>query len=377
MKTDFSRLRVALVYDWVDKWGGIERVLPNLRKIFPQAPIFTSFYDPARANWAKIFEIKSSFLNKFRLGERSHELLLGLMPLAFESFSFRDYDLVISITSSFGKGIITNPKTCHICYCLTPTRWLWVKEKEYEKNPGFGSLNWVARKAMNCFYPYLRRWDRIASNRPDFYLVISEEVKRRIEKYYLRSASVLYPPIETQKFKISQKEIKRGYFLVVSRLVPYKRIDLAVKVFNRLKIPLKIIGFGSQLNFLQRMANSNIEFLGFQSDDDLVKYYYNCQAVICPGEEDFGLVSLEAQACGRPVISFRAGGALETIREGVTGEFFDSQDEESLFKAVVKFRWQDFRPQECRKNALRFSEKIFINNFRKEAERLWRKFQKT
>jgi len=361
-------MKVALVYDWVNKFGGAERVLEVLHELYPQAPLYTSVYFPPSSSWSSKFEIRPSFLNKWPLAKRHHEFYPFLTPLAFESFNFSDFDLVISVTSAQAKGILTLPSTCHLCYCLTSTRYLWSGYKDYFKNKPFSLLSKPLLK-------YLRFWDKIASQRPDFYFSISENVKRRIKRYYSRDSMVIYPPVDVNKFSFKEKR-KGDYFLLVSRLVAYKKADLAIRAFNKLGWPLKIVGRGKQMPKLKLLAKKNIEFLGRLTDSKLVGYYQNCRAVIFPQEEDFGLVPLEAQACGKPVLAFKGGGALETVIEGKTGTFFYPQTTEALTKALRNFRAEDFSPKACRVNAEVFSKENFKKKFRQAVEDQYQKWQK-
>jgi len=357
-------MKVALVYDRVNKIGGAERVLEALHEIWPEAPLYTAVYHPAGAPWAKKFKVIPSFLNKFPLAKRHHEVYPWLTPLAFESFDFSDFDLVISITSAEAKGIVTKPKTKHLCYCLTPTRYLWSGYEDYFKNKVF---RFLSKPMVN----YLRQWDKIAAQRPDAYLAISQTVKNRIKKYYGRDSVVIYPPVDTEKFQRPKiKSPKSDFFLVVSRLVPYKKIDLVVKAFNQLNLPLKVIGTGSQMRRLKTMANDNIEFLGQLTDQELLSYYQDCRVLIFPQEEDFGLVPLEAQSCGKPVIAFAGGGVLETVIEGKTGTFFKPQEVKALIKKIESFKDKDYRPEVCRANAERFNKTIFKQNFKKLIEEM-------
>ena len=344
-------MKVALVYDRVNKWGGAERVLLAFSKIFPEAELFTSVYNDKKAPWAKPFYIKTSFLQKIPLAKSSHELYPALMPLAFEGFNFDGYDLVISVTSESAKGIITKPGTLHICYCLTPTRYLWSGFNDYFRNP---VLRFISKPAV----AYLKKWDLIASSRPDKYIAISTEVKERIKKYYGQDSEIIFPPIQDLKTESGSGD----YFLVVSRMVFYKRIDIAIKAFNKLNLPLKIVGSGSQLKGLKRLAKNNIEFLEDLTDDELSVYYKNCRALIFPGLEDFGLVMAEAQSFGKPVIAFRGGGAFDIIKEGITGELFSEQTEESLIKTMEIFINKSYNTTLCKENSLRFS----FENFKKQ-----------
>lgn len=345
-------MKVALAYDKVNKWGGAERVLLALHKVFPKAPLYTSVYNKKSAPWASVFSVKTSFLQKIPFAKSRHDLLAPLMPLAFESFDFSEYDLVISVTSESAKGIITNSKTKHICYCLTPTRYLWSGYSEYFKNP-------IKRIMATPFVNYLKKWDIASSKRPDVFIGISKEVKARIKKYYKRDSIIIYPPVEIADFSKSHKSLQGDYFLVVSRLVPYKRIDLAISACNRLNLPLKIIGIGSDAKKLKRLAGKSIEFLGKVTDEELINYYKNSKALIFPGKEDFGLTMVEAQAFGKPVIAFKEGGALDIVRSGVTGKFFNKQSPESLMKALENFNPSRYNSKLCREGAKRFSFSIF------------------
>ena len=319
-------MKVALVYDRVNKWGGAERVLLALHKIFPDAPLYTSVYDKKHALWAKVFRVKTTFLQKIPFAKNHHDLLAPLMPIAFETFNFDAYDVVISVTSEAAKGIVTKPGTLHICISLTPTRYLWSGYDDYFKNK---VLRFVATPVVWL----LRKWDFAAAQRPDAYIAISKEVARRVQKFYKKTASVIYPPIGLEKKRLPKLQ-HNDYFLIVSRLVPYKRIDIAIEACNSLQLPLKIVGTGSQEQYLKSIAGKTVEFVGRLTDDELIKYYNNCCAFLFPGLEDLGLTVLEAQQYGKPVIAYKAGGAKETIIEGKTGEFFTPQTSGALTKKL-------------------------------------------
>lgn len=362
-------MEVALVYDRVNKWGGAERVLLALHEIFPNAPLYTSVYSPKNASWAKVFpRIITSSFNKIPFLQNKHEYLSIFMPTIFENFKFDEYDLVISVTSEAAKGIITGGKTKHICYCLTPTRYLWSHYITYFKGSTFKV---VARP----FISYLRRWDKTAAQRPDIIIAISNEVKKRIKKYYNRGSKVIFPPVTmtskintTILYSIVDNKIGREggeFYLIVSRLVPYKMVDLAIEAFNKLKLPLYIIGIGSEDKKLKKMAKPNIKFLGELSDEKLAYYYKYARALIFPQEEDFGLVAIEAQSFGTPVIAFKKGGALDTVIEDKTGIFFDKQEKNSLVEAVKKFTSKKFDKNVIIENTKRFSQKRFKEEFLK------------
>ena len=361
--------KVALVYDRVNKWGGAERVLLALHEMFPDAPLYTSVYDEKKAPWAKVFpKVYTSFLQHIPFAKSNHELFGWLMPFAFESFStaggarFDKYDLVISVTSEAAKGIITKPCTIHVCYCLTPTRYLWSHYDLYFKNP-------IMRSISKPIVRYLKNWDKIAAQRPDRIISISSEVERRIKKYYNRDSEIIYPPVKAPGTR--QKALgTRHHYLVVSRLVPYKRVDLAVKAFNKLKLPLVVVGTGSQANNLKLIAKNNIKFVGEVSEEELVKYYEGAKALIMPQEEDFGIVAVEAQFFGVPVIAYKKGGALDTVVEGRTGTFFLKQEVDNLASAVAQFNQRPVvnRPSLV-ENANRFSEDVFKEKFERFIKR--------
>ncbi|MCL5675836.1 MAG: glycosyltransferase [Patescibacteria group bacterium] len=377
-------MKVAIVYDRVNKWGGAEKVLLALHEIWPEAPLYTSVYNQGKAKWAEVFpEVIVSFLQKFPFAKTRHEFYPWLTPLAFESFNFDAFDVVISVTSAEAKGIITKPHTLHICYCLTPTRYLWSGYFDYLKNPGLGVFNGIVRLAMKTLWPYLRLTDQIAGFRPDYYIAISKTVRDRIKKYYGRESEVIYPPVDINLFKIKNQISKikianqklkvpeKRFFLIVSRLVPYKNIDLAIEVFNGLGWNLKIAGTGIEEERLKSLAKTNIEFLGELTEEELVGYYQNCSAVLVCGEEDFGLVSVEAQSYGKPAIVYKKGGAGESVIEGVTGLFFERQTAASLKKALLSFNSGNFSVADCQKNAGKYSKPIFQKKIKTLVDQLW------
>lgn len=358
-------MKIALVYDRVNKFGGAERLLLALHKVWPEAPLFTSIYDNKFAPWADVFQIHTSFLQSWPIPKTKHEWYPFLMPFAFEAFNFDDFDVVISVTSAEAKGIITKPQTLHISYQLTPTRYLWSGYKDYKMH----NISVLPLQSI------MRLWDAMAACRVDKYLAISQNVARRIAKYYHQDSEVVYPPVGTSFFQPTAK--KNGdYFLTVGRLVSYKRFDLVVAAFNRIGLPLKIIGTGSSENHLRSMAADNIEFLPNLTDSELLRYYQGCRAFVYAGEEDFGLVSLEAQACGRPVIAYGYGGLSETVLNEVTGILFHEQTVEALEKAVNSFQTRKFSSEACRKRALEFNESQFAQNIRGVVERYWVDFKK-
>jgi glycosyltransferase involved in cell wall biosynthesis len=343
-------MKIALIHDYIVSYGGAEKTFKVLSEIFPEAELYTLFYDPVILGKLKLGasgddrEIKTSFLQKFpRFLRRKYQILLPFMPIAAETLDFREFDIVISSSFSFTKGIITRPKTTHISYCHTPTRYLWDKSRK--------------RFVLH----YFRVWDRQASERVDEFIASSKTVQDRIGKYYKRESTVIYPPVETgnrlevAKFVSSKGYVKRltpndtsivtdkrktdgEFYLIVSQLRKYKRIDMAVDAFNKLGLELVIIGDGPEKRKLKKMAKKNIKILGWQPEEITAKYYKNCTAFIFPGEDDFGIAPVEAMSYGKPVLAYRKGGATETIIEEKTGEFFDYENSAVLADCVRRFR---------------------------------------
>lgn len=355
-------MNLALVYDRVNKFGGAERVLLALHEIWPSAPLYTAFYDRQSASWANDFTIYSSFANAFPLASRHHELYPWLAPFAFESFNFDGRDVVLSVTSAEAKDILTKPETLHVCYCLTPTRYLWSGYESYKRHPLFSLF-------LSLFGNRLRAWDSYFSSRPDVYIAISSLVKERIEQYYHREVSaIIHPPVDTETFipssSIRPRYLPKEYFLVVARLVPYKRIDLLIRAFNRMRLPLVIVGNGSESLYLHKLAGSTITFIHEKlTDEKLLEYYQHCDAFVFAGEEDFGIAAAEAQSVGKPVIAYRRSGIADIVTEK-TGVLFDDQTEESIIEAVRVFQNKRFDPTECRSRALKYSKHAFQQNMR-------------
>lgn len=364
-------MKIAFVYDKITKFGGAERILQNLHTIWPDAPIYTSLYDRKNAAWAENIRIIPGFLQIIPFLRSKPEFLYRLMPLSFEQFDFRDYDVVISVTAADGKAVITRPSTLHLCYCLTPVRYLWSGYFEYLREPGFGICNGLARILMRTTFSGLRREDYILAKRPDSYLSISGTVARRIRKYYSSGSEIIYPPVDTETFVPASPaaRARNGYFLIVSRLVPYKRIDYAIHAFKNKPYRLVIVGEGLDKKRLSSESASNVTFVSNLTDRELCCYYQGCSALIFPGEEDFGLTALEAQACGKPVIAYNGGGMRECVRAGETGIFFDHQNAVSLMEAISRFSSMKFSPEKCRLNAERFSSGKFRRNMRESVYR--------
>lgn len=362
--------RVALVHDWLTGRRGGEKVLEVLSEIFPEAPIFTLIHFPgSQAESLERKKIRTSFIQKFPCVKKKYRLYLPFFPLAIELFDLQEYDLVISSSHCAAKGIIPRPGALHISYVHSPVRYAW---NQYFSYFGPAKLGPFSRLFIPLVIHYLRIWDVTSSARVDYFIANSKAVAQRIEKYYRRKASVIHPPVDTNFFRPSEN--KGEYFLIVSALVPYKRIDLAVEVFNRNDLPLVIVGQGPELKKLKKRARKNIAFLGALSDEELLETYRKAKALLVPGEEDFGINSLEAQACGIPVIAYGQGGALETVVPGKSGLFFNSLSPESLEDAIDKFKQMQFNKFFLTEHAEKFSRERFKEQLEDFIMKKWTEF---
>lgn len=345
-------MRVALVHDDLVQWGGAERVLVALSEIFPNAPIYTSVFDKNNLLLSEQFASKTivtSRIQKIPGCISLYRQLLPLYPMAFEQFDFSQYDLVISQTTRFAKSILTKPGTIHVSYCHTPIRFLW-------------GISTVANKTLSIYLSFLRVYDRVASKRVDYWIAGSENAKRRINQYYQAEAKIVYPFVDLNRFK-DIKAFDGGYYLVIARLNNYKNVDLVIKAASKIKLNLKIVGDGPERSYLESISGSTIDFLGNLSEDYLNQVLAGCKALIVASEEDFGLVSLEAQALCKPVIAYKRGGNLETVIEGMTGYFFEQLTEVSLVAALDKLEKYGYNIDSCLANARRFSKEEFIKRF--------------
>jgi glycosyltransferase involved in cell wall biosynthesis len=347
-------MRSALVHDWLNQMGGAEDVLENFVRLFPSAPVYTSLYwrEKMPDQWHQ-WDIRTSFIDRLPGARRNQQLYFPFYPLAFEQFDFGDYDLVVSNKSGFCHGIVTGPETLHICYCLTPTRYVW-RYHQYAEQENFGR---VARAVVPFFLKSLRQWDRLAADRVDHFIAISENIRQRIAKVYRRDSTIIYPPVDTSRFAPSGKV--EDYYLIVGRLVPYRRIDILIEAFNKLQRPLLIAGDGRDRARLEEMAADNIEFLGYVPDADLPDLMSRCRAFMWPGEEDFGITPIQAMASGRPVIAYAAGGTLETVIPGHTGMLFHRQTAEEIIKAVESYDTDSVNVQEICAFAGQFDTELF------------------
>lgn len=347
-------MRVALVHDFLVQMGGAEKVLEALHDLYPEAPIYTSVYDPGAMPEAyRAWDIRTSSLQRWPARGRLHRLMLPFYPSAFESFDLSGYDLVISSSSAFAKGVVTLPHTRHICYMHTPMRYVWMTDHYLERE----RIS-LLKKPLGPVLHYLRLWDQISAQRVDTFVANSTAVQQRIAKFYRRESIVVPPPVDTARFRPST--VPGDYYIAVSRFVPYKRMDLAVQAMTKLRRPLKVVGTGRQEKALRRMAGPTVEFLGWVPNDRLPELVSGARAFLMPGEEDFGIAPVEANACGRPVIAYAKGGALDTQIDGVTGILFSPQSVEALCDAVLRFEQMTFNHAKIAEHASRFSREAFL-----------------
>jgi len=357
-------MKVALVHDWLTGMRGGEKCLEVLCELFPDATLYTLLHKRGSVSETiSRMKIKTSFIQNLPFSSSHYQKYLPLFPTAIEQFNLTDFDLVISSSHCVTKGVITSPETCHICYCYTPMRYAWEMYYIYFSQ---NSVSPLIRWSIPFFMNYLRTWDEKSADRVDHFAAISENVRRRIKKHYRRDSEVIYPPVDTEYFDLSRKEGE--YYLVASALVPYKRIDLAILAFNELNLPLLIIGEGSEKKKLMKIAKKNIKFMDWLAGSELKGYYEGCKALIFPGEEDFGIVPVEAQACGKPVIAFGKGGVTESVKGAYpdqeitswhTGVFFYPQTKDALIEAVQYCNSVRFDPERIREHSLRFDKKNF------------------
>ena len=351
-------MRVAIVHDWLNQNGGAERVLEALHELYPEAPIYTSLYVPDRLPPGyRSWDIRTSFVQRLPFAKAHHQPFLPLYPLAFRRFDLSGFDLVISNSSGFCHGVRTPPETLHINYCLTPPRFLWEPEAYLARE----RVNGVARALLPGLVGRLRRWDAAAVDGVDCFVAISEAVRDRVSQCYRRESEVIYPPVETSAFPSSEQV--GDYYLVASRLAPYKRVDLAVRAFTELGLPLVVVGEGRDAAALRAMAGPTVRFEGWVEGERLKELLSRCKAFILPGEEDFGIAPVEAQAAGRPVVAYAAGGAMETVVEGATGAFFHEASPAALAQAVRRLEGQAFDPAAIRRHAQQFDAAVFKERF--------------
>ena len=383
-------MKVALVHDWIAGMRGGEKVLEVFCELFPHAHLYTLLHNKGSASdTIENMDIRTSFIQHLPLAKRKYRYFLPVFPTAIERFDLRGYDVVLSSSHCVAKGVMTGPHTLHVCYCFTPMRYIWDMYDQYFTGERSGGMT---RLAASFVRNYLRKWDVKSSRRVNRFVAISKYVAERIKKHYNREPDIIFPPVDCSYFKSSSSS--GDFYLMVSPLAPNKRVDIGINAFNKLGIPLKVIGSGQEESRLRGIANRNIELMGWQSDETVRDHYAACKALIFPGIDDFGIVPLEAQASGKPVIAYGGGGALETIipidndkleiksengqSENATGIFFYEQTPESLAQAVLHFEdiKDSFNKQEIRKNAKFFDRAIFKDKIKKYIEKQYKEFRR-
>jgi len=354
-------LPLALIHDWLNQLGGAEAVLETLVEMFPGARIYTSIYAPELmpAHYRR-WPIRTSFLDRLPGIHHRHQPYLPLYPLAFERFELRGHDLILSNKSGFCHGVRKPAGARHLCYCLTPTRYVW----NFDEYAGREGLSTTARLMLRPLLAWLRRWDKRAADGVDDFIAISSEVQRRIAKFYGRESEIIYPPVAVKRFSSVEKSASGDYFLSLGRLIPYKRVDLAIAACNALGLPLWVAGDGRDRARLEALAGPTVKFLGRVSDADLPELFARARGFIFPGLEDFGIAPVQALAAGRPVIAFAGGGALDTVRDGLNGVLFREQTVESLQAALLRFMDLKFDAQTIRQSAERFDTSVFVERLR-------------
>ena len=353
---DLSELKVAIVCDWLTGYGGAERVVLELHRMFPGAPIYTSQYDSKKIDWFVEADVRTTWLQRLPKGLR--KFLPVLRAWSFSRLNLKDYDLVISASGAEAKFVKVRKPAVHINYCHSPTHYYWIRYDEYMTNPGFGSFNWLAKIGLRLLVGPMRRWDLKASQRPDFIIANSNFTKANIKKYYSRDSLVIFPPVDTERFNKGLGLAKHG-FITAGRQTPYMRKDLAIAACNQLKLPLAVIGNGPEHNKLVKMAGPTIKFLTDVADKDMAGYFGQVEAFLFPGLEDFGIVAVEAMAAGTPVIAYKKGGALDTVVPGKTGEFFDNQTIESLVSELEQFNSRGYHAASVSHQADAYALKVF------------------
>jgi glycosyltransferase involved in cell wall biosynthesis len=366
-------LKVALVHDWLTGQRGGEKVLEALAEIFPEAPIFTLFhFKGSQTEAVERKRIETSFLQRMPFLRRRYRWYLPLYPLAAELFNLQDYNLVVSSSHCVAKGVIPHPDALHVSYVHSPVRYAW---NQYDAYFASRRLSPFTRLIIPSRIHRLRMWDVTSSARVDHFLANSRAVAKRIEKYYRRTAEVVHPPVDTEFFRPSESDVPREFDLIVSALVPYKMIDVAVAACTRAGLPLKVVGDGPEEKKLRRLAGPTVEFLGNRSSSELLELYRRARLVLMPGEEDFGISAVEAQACGTPVVALGRGGALETVVDGQTGLLFSELTPAGVLGALDKFRTLEFNKSTLREHALGFSRNVFKDRISASIRRAWQTFK--
>ena len=361
-------MKLALVHDWLNQIGGAEDVLEALARQYPESPIYTSIF--AAQTMPRLYQardIRTLWTDKLPAIQRRHQRYLPLYPLAWRGLRLSDYDVILSNKSGFCHGFQFDARALHICYCLTPTRYVWQLDTYLAGEELAPLARWLVKRLVGL----LRHWDFAAAQRVSHFVAISGAIKARIRRYYNREAEVIFPPVDTARFQPAPADAVEDYYLIVSRLAPYKRIDLAVQAAKELGFPLRIAGSGRDLGRLRALAGESVEFLGYVPDGALPALMARCKALLFPGLEDFGIAPVQAQAAGRPVIAYRGGGALDTVVPGETGEFFDEATVGSLMSVWRRFDAGAYNPESIRRHALRFDAAIFRQRISAFVEQAW------
>jgi glycosyltransferase involved in cell wall biosynthesis len=365
--------RIAIVHHWLTSSGGAEKVLYELHKMYPSAPIYVTSYLPEKFPEFAHADIRTTFINRIPVLRRFHQFFPVFLGTPFKLINMDDYDIVISSCAAEAKYVKTKSHTLHICYCHTPVRYYWTDYEWRLQNLPFGNLNWLARVVFPLVVGILKKIDYAAAQSVDLFIANSEHIKKRIQQYYHRDSTVIYPPIVTEKL-LSQKRTESDYYLIVGRQVASKRLDIAVEAFNALGLPLKVCGAGEEISRQQPKALANVAFLGRVSDDERDRLLLGAKAFIFPPEEDFGIVPLEAMAAGCPVIAFNSGGAPEYVIDGKTGILFAEQTAESLINAVKRFQTYTWETEVIRSKAEEFNVTIFTSRIAKFVDESYSKF---
>ena len=361
-------MKLALVHDWLNQIGGAEDVLEALARQYPESPIYTSIYAPQiMPGHYRSWDIRTLWTHRLPAIKRRHQMYLPLYPLAWRSLRLSDYDVILSNKSGFCHGFQFDSRALHICYCLAPTRYVWQLDNYLAGEELAPLARWLVKRLVGR----LRAWDYAAAQRVSHFVAISSAIKERIRRYYKREAEVIFPPVDTARFQPASPDAVEDYYLIVSRLAPYKRIDLAVQAANELRLPLKIAGSGRDLERLRALAGECVEFLGYVPDDALPQLMARCKALLFPGLEDFGIAPVQAQAAGRPVIAYKGGGALDTVVPGKTGEFFADAAVDSLKSVWRRFDASVYDPETIRRHALRFDAAVFRQRIGAYVEQAW------
>lgn len=366
-------MKLALVHDWLNQIGGAEDVLDHLLRMYPDAPLYTSIYDRAKmpSHWQN-HDIRPLWMDKLPDIYHQHQRYLPLYPLAWGGLDLSEYDVILSNKSGFCHGVRSGENTLHICYCLAPTRYVW----QFDLYAARENLSKPIRWAVQSQNLWMKRWDKQAAQRVHHFIAISRDIQQRIQQFYGRESTIIYPPVEVEK-RFYPTDSHDDYFLSLGRLIPYKRVDLIVEACTRLHLPLKVGGTGRDMERLKAMAGPTVEFLGYVPDAKLPDLFARCKAFVFPGFEDFGITPVQAQAAGRPVIAFGGGGALDTVIPNKTGILFEEQTVESLMAALQSFDAANFDANEIRQHALQFDSQHFEQQIRQFVNHAWEQFPRS